>query len=328
MFKRIPLPIPHGWFGLSWSHELEIGQVITIKFCDQEVVLYRTEEGKPVAISPFCPHLGAHLGKGGKVKGTSIQCPFHGWCWDNTGKCTEVPYAEKIPAAALKPVLDIFDLIEINGVIMCWYHEKGRSPYFEVPNIKEFNSPGKEWGDLHTFEYEIGTCLQEIAENDVDQAHFPTVHLSPSLPETDTHQEGIYRKTVAETLMDPSKNKSVSDEYRKLYKEQFTTTFTRESWGLGTVLLRMTNLPPTGGQFVMLNVSSPVDLENSILRWQMRVTSDIEKEVGMAIIDGIANGLYDDIPIWENKRYKDIPLLCDGDGPINKFRTWVSQFYT
>ena len=153
MFKRIPLPIPHGWFGLSWSHELEIGQVITIKFCDQEVVLYRTEEGKPVAISPFCPHLGAHLGKGGKVKGTSIQCPFHGWCWDNTGKCTEVPYAEKIPAAALKPVLDIFDLIEINGVIMCWYHEKGRSPYFEVPNIKEFNSPGKEWGDLHTFEY-------------------------------------------------------------------------------------------------------------------------------------------------------------------------------
>ena len=46
-----------------------------------------------------------------------------------------------------------------------------------------------------------------------------------------------------------------------------------------------------------------------------------------AIIDGIANGLYDDIPIWENKRYKENPLLCDGDGPINKFRTWVNQFY-
>ena len=44
-------------------------------------------------------------------------------------------------------------------------------------------------------------------------------------------------------------------------KDKFVTTFTRESWGLGTVLLRMNNLPPSGGQFVMLNVSSPVDLE-------------------------------------------------------------------
>ena len=140
-------------------------------------------------------------------------------------------------------------------------------------------------------------------------------------------RKGIYRKTVAETLMDPSNNESVSEENRKLYKDQFVTTFTRESWGLGTVLLRMNNLPPSGGEFVMLNVSTPVDRENSILRWQMRVTKNIEDEVGKAIIDGIANGLYDDIPIWENKTYRERPVLCDGDGPINKFRIWVSQFY-
>ncbi|MCS5543363.1 MAG: Rieske (2Fe-2S) protein [SAR86 cluster bacterium] len=324
---RIPLPIPHGWFCLSWSKDLDVGQVSTIKFCNREIVLFRTEEGLPVAISPFCPHLGAHLGKGGKVEGESIQCPFHGWCWDGSGKCTKVPYAENIPKAALKPVLGTYQVEETNGVIMCWYDEQDRSPYFDVPSFSEFNSPNKEWGKLHTFEYKIGTCLQEIAENDVDQAHFPTVHRSPSLPETDTKQEGIYRRTVAETLMDPSNNESVSKEYRDTYKDKFVTTFTRESWGLGTVLLRMNNLPPSGGQFVMLNVSSPVDLENSILRWQMRVTKDIEDEVGSAIIDGIANGLYDDIPIWENKRYKENPLLCDGDGPINKFRTWVNQFY-
>ena len=324
---RIPLPIPHGWFGLCWSKDLEAGVVKTINFCDQEIVLFRTEEGKAVATSPFCPHLGAHLGKGGKVKGSSIQCPFHGWCWDAEGKCTEVPYSDQIPKAALKPALETFHLEEINGMLMCWHDKKNRPPYFEVPHIEEFNQPDKNWGELFTFEYKIGTCLQEIAENDVDQAHFPTVHLSPSLPETDTEQKGIYRKTVAETLMDPSNNESVSEENRKLYKDQFVTTFTRESWGLGTVLLRMNNLPPSGGEFVMLNVSTPVDRENSILRWQMRVTKNIEDEVGKAIIDGIANGLYDDIPIWENKTYRERPVLCDGDGPINKFRIWVSQFY-
>ncbi|SVB05872.1 uncharacterized protein METZ01_LOCUS158726, partial [marine metagenome] len=97
---RIPLPIPHGWFGLAWSHELGKNEVKTIEFCNKEIVIFRTEEGKPTAISPFCPHLGAHLGKGGTVVGESIRCPFHGWCWDGEGKCTEVPYSDTIPKAA------------------------------------------------------------------------------------------------------------------------------------------------------------------------------------------------------------------------------------
>jgi hypothetical protein len=35
----------------------------------------------------------------------------------------------------------------------------------------------------------------------------------------------------------------------------------------------------------------------------------------------------DDIPIWENKIYVDKPNLCDGDGPIARFRKWAQQFY-
>ena len=55
---------------------------------------------------------------------------------------------------------------------------------------------------------------------------------------------------------------------------------------------------------------------------------DIEDELGMAIIDVIANGVMDDMPIWDHKSYVANPILCDGDGPINKFRKWVSQFYS
>ena len=83
-----------------------------------------------------------------------------------------------------------------------------------------------------------------------------------------------------------------------------------------------------GGEFIMINASCPVDNKNSTLRWSMRVTKDIEDELGMAIIDGIANGVLDDMPIWDHKSYVAQPILCDGDGPINKFRKWVSQFYS
>jgi hypothetical protein len=31
-------------------------------------------------------------------------------------------------------------------------------------------------------------------------------------------------------------------------------------------------------------------------------------------------------PIWENKRYRGTPVLCDGDGEISRYRVWVKQF--
>jgi len=219
----------------------------------------------------------------------------------------------------------------LNGFIWAWHHLLKEKPYFDIPAIDGFNDNDSKWGKEHHYEYHINTVLQEIAENDVDQAHFPKVHGSPSLPETEAIIDGIYKKTIAETLMNPN-NDSVSEEFHVADPTMFTTTFTRESWGLGCVGLHMVNLPKGvnefGGEFIMINASCPVDNKNSILRWSMRVTKDIEDELGMAIIDGIAIGVLDDMPIWDNKSYVAEPLLCDGDGPINKFRKWVSQFYS
>lgn len=43
----------------------------------------------------YCPHLGAHLGIGGKVHKDCIECPFHSWSFEGcTGKLTNIPYAD------------------------------------------------------------------------------------------------------------------------------------------------------------------------------------------------------------------------------------------
>jgi 3-ketosteroid 9alpha-monooxygenase subunit A len=41
----------------------------------------------------------------------------------------------------------------------------------------------------------------------------------------------------------------------------------------------------------------------------------------------IVHQVNQDIPIWENKVYLEEPTLCDGDGPIAKYRKWFKQFY-
>ena len=82
---------PKGWFVVSFSDDLEPGGVLPLRYFGQDLVLYRTETGQAVLLDARCPHLGAHLGRGGTVQGDCIRCPFHAWSFDDTGRCVEVP---------------------------------------------------------------------------------------------------------------------------------------------------------------------------------------------------------------------------------------------
>ena len=35
-----------------------------------------------------------------------------------------------------------------------------------------------------------------------------------------------------------------------------------------------------------------------------------------------------DVPIWENKIYRERPLLTKTDGPVAQYRRWFRQFYS
>ena len=48
---------------------------------------------------------------------------------------------------------------------------------------------------------------------------------------------------------------------------------------------------------------------------------------GQMFVEGMTMGVQQDIPIWENKIYRERPVLCDGDGPIAEFRKWAQNFY-
>jgi hypothetical protein len=58
---------PRGWFVIQFSDELGRGDVKPLRYFGKDLVLFRTESGKPAILDAYCPHLGAHLGHGGKV---------------------------------------------------------------------------------------------------------------------------------------------------------------------------------------------------------------------------------------------------------------------
>ena len=318
--KRFPMPIPYGWFFVHYSDELAVGDVKTLRYFGEDLVLFRNEAGAPGMLDAYCPHLGAHLGHGGQVKGDSIQCPFHAWQFRPDGFCSGIPYASQIPPKLLtEPAAQCWPLVERNGVIWAWYHPEKKAPWFEVQAHEELQ-PGLGWSQ-HRREWRFASNPQEIAENGVDMAHFQFVHKMEAVPEGQSSYEGHIRTSSAQgvsTLTLPDGSSKTVARTVKTVQNGAGQKFTRIS-GLVDLAL-MVLATPVEADLVELRfcINWPTVAEDSA-DYRM-VEMAIESLCGQKGIEG-------DIPIWENKIYRAKPLLCDGDGPIFRFRKYFEQFY-
>ncbi len=322
---RFPFPIPNGWFAVATSAEVSEGEVRNVRYFGRDLVVFRGASGTPSVLDAYCAHLGAHLGVGpgepgdrspgpGTVVGDCIACPFHGWRYDGGGQCVEIPYSEaRIPARAR---VRGYPVRELNGLVFAWHHLLDEPPAWELPALAEFEDP--EWvGPIYT-DRTIATCNQEMMENDVDHVHFAFVHDSPAERrfQIDYREDGRIRKTT-----------EVFEEGREFGKGvttiERTTTFSRESHQLGFVELRIPDL------IAFVAATTPIDEEHVHQRWVFAYPGALGEETGSAVVGAFAqSGIYEDIPIWEHKRYVEHPLLVKGDGPIAEFRRWARQFYS
>ncbi len=293
---------------MAYGRDLAPGQVLPLRYFGKDLVLFRTAAGAPHLLDAFCPHLGAHLGHGGKVRGERIVCPFHAWELEGSGRCVHVPYTDRPPRRA---EVRAWPLVERNGLLMAWHDRAGRAPLWEVPEIPEFGDPG--WSETRTGDWRIRTAVQELAENQVDAAHFVYVHSSPRLHTTVAERHGSMlhsRSAIAVTTPIGVVQGHVDVQ----------------SFGLGFTKIRFTGL----FEALTVGCAAPVDDENVHLRLAFTVRdvgAELNGVVSDAFMRDVERQLQEDIPIWEHKTYVERPLLVDGDGPIGTFRAWARQFY-
>ncbi len=95
--RRVPIH-PDNWYPLAWSREVKRGKTHGVRFAGEPIVLVRTESGAVFALEDRCAHRQVPLHQG-VVDGESIRCCYHGWTYDCTGSCIDVPYLgrERLP---------------------------------------------------------------------------------------------------------------------------------------------------------------------------------------------------------------------------------------
>ena len=308
------LGMPNGWFHIGFSDELAPGALTRVEALGQELVVFRGEDGEAHVLDAYCAHLGAHLGHGGRVVGNKIRCPFHGWCYDGAGRCVEISYARKIPANAR---IASWPVDEVNGQIYVWYHAQGKEPNYRIPVIKEYGSP--EWTSTWTrYSWELRTHPQEIMENAIDWPHFEFVH-STDAPK---HKEYCFDGPMFRWVIDAGLDNVVGGPSNALY-------LVAENWGLGF------NTIHYNGAFETRSVGTMLPIDTTRLRFTNSVIGrkgDRSEQEALnelkAQMDEQQNITSQDFAIWENKKYRPAPVLCDGDGPIGEYRRWARQFYS
>lgn len=311
---RFPFGIPNSWYVVAYSHELAPGELRKLAYFDRELVLFRGEGGEVATLDAFCPHLGAHLGVGGRVVEETLRCPFHGWRWGGDGVCREIPYAKRIPASAR---IDAFPVVERNGMIFVWYHADGEAPSFEIPVVSGWDEPG--WlASWLTWEWTVKTHPQEMAENGIDWPHFDRVHHMPVPDDRSCEfREGSFLWQVGGTK--PLTHLEGEDQL----------TMHGENWGLGFSWLRQAGHYDT----VVATGLTPIDGETTHVRMGViaRIGDVAEADVREEIRTYMAEHAVfaeQDFAIWENKKFRARPGLCEEDGPIADYRRWAAQFYS
>ena len=85
---------PDHWYPLAWSKDLKPGRAMGARFAGDPIVLVRPRDGAVFALEDRCAHRQVPL-RDGVVDGCALRCGYHGWTYDASGKCIDVPYLGK-----------------------------------------------------------------------------------------------------------------------------------------------------------------------------------------------------------------------------------------
>ena len=160
------------WYVAGWSKDFDR----TLKaetLLGEQIVIYRTESGEPVALEDACPHRKLPLSMG-NLKGDTVECGYHGLTFDCRGACVAAPTQPGLlpKKATVKsyPVVDRYRLLWI------WMGDPDRADPDDIFPIENFDNP--DWGYTDGGEMEIACNYLWIVDNLLDPSHVAWVHVT------------------------------------------------------------------------------------------------------------------------------------------------------
>lgn len=163
--------IPNQWYIVLESKEVRRGKPVGVTRLGEKMVFWRDRQGKIACAVDQCPHRGVAF-SAGKLSGDCIQCPFHGFEFDSSGRCTLIPANGRNTEVPKVFNVKAYPARELHDYIYIWWGEP-RDEYPPLPDFDYMRDPNLVYGsitDLWNAHY------SRAIENQLDVVHLPFVH--------------------------------------------------------------------------------------------------------------------------------------------------------
>lgn len=164
--------LKNSWYVAGWSKNYDR----TLKaetYLGENIVIYRTEAGAPVALENACPHRKLPLSEGNLI-GDTVECGYHGLTFDCAGTCVAAPTQQgNIPRRAVVksyPVVDRYRLLWI------WMGEPEKADPDLIFPVENFDNP--DWGYTDGGVLDIDCNYLWVCDNLLDPSHVAWVHVT------------------------------------------------------------------------------------------------------------------------------------------------------
>ena len=162
----------HYWMPVAAVAELDDNATKPVRLFGEDLVLYRDKAGAYGLLDRHCSHRRADLSYGW-VEECGLRCHYHGWKYDEAGRCIDQPYEEMArPEAHYKDRITIKAYpVEAKAGLLWAY--LGPQPAPLCPTWEPFTW---ENGFVQVVFSEVPCNWLQAQENSIDPVHFEWLH--------------------------------------------------------------------------------------------------------------------------------------------------------
>jgi len=166
------------WYVALIGADVRPGRMLHKTLLGEPVLIGRARDGQVFALRDICPHRGIPLHYG-RFDGESVACSYHGWRFDRTGTCVEIPSLREGQEVDLGKIrCGSYPCVERQGLV--WIHfphpdlAAGRAPN-EPPRVPGFADDAQPAAAIMQ---PFPCSTDHAAFGLMDPTHAPFVHTS------------------------------------------------------------------------------------------------------------------------------------------------------
>jgi phenylpropionate dioxygenase-like ring-hydroxylating dioxygenase large terminal subunit len=171
----------HYWLPALKSDELPAPDCppLRLRLLGEDLIAFRGTSGKVGILANSCPHRGASLFFG-RNEEEGLRCVYHGWKFDHTGACVDMPSEPAESNFKSKVRARAYAVQERNGIVWAYM---GTRPSGEEPPLPDFEPNLAAEGTVR-LQLTLRDCnWMQALEGDIDTSHLAFLHLGANRPE-------------------------------------------------------------------------------------------------------------------------------------------------